>query len=680
METALFRSISTLKGVGKKRLELYRKLEIRTPYDLLYYFPRGYRDYRSPVPVEQTSLDEAAVVCVTITRKHRPIYARTGTQIFRLESEDAEGTSLDIVIFNNIYGYQALEVGQTYTMYGKITGTEFQKEIQSPVLHRASDAAIEAIYPQITGLTSAMLRTNLSACLELLAECPIETLPGEMLEEFQLMPLTDALRSIHQPETPEEVRTAKYRLAFEEMLHLQLGLRILHARNQQINTYPMSRETDMQPFFDRLPFTMTDAQLKAVQEITDGMSGEKTMNRLLQGDVGSGKTAVAAAACYFCAKNSYQCALMAPTEILAAQHFQTLSGILEPLGVEVCLLTGSLTQKQKKAVYARIAQGDVHLVVGTHAIMQKAVEYNALGLVITDEQHRFGVAQRTALAEKGGVPHKLVMSATPIPRTVALMMYGDLEVSVLDTMPNGRLPVKTYAVTGKIRERAMRFLTGELEQGRQAYIICPAIDDSGNDLRAVNAYAEEMCGTLLKNWRVGVLHGQMLPAEKDEAMQKFHDHETDVLISTTVVEVGVDVPNATVILIEDADRFGLSQLHQLRGRVGRGKHQSHCILVTEHVTEESKKRLCLLSETTDGFRIAEADYALRGPGEFFGSMQHGMPALKLAELTDAEMMQTVQRAVNQILEKDPLLSTPKFRTLYHEILRLFAENGENELN
>lgn len=677
--TRLFLSISNLKGVGKKRFELYQKIGIHTPYELLYYFPRTYRDYRNPIPVADAPLDETAVVRVTITAKHRPVYARGGMQIFRLDAADEDGTGLDILIFNNIYGYQALESGKTYTMYGKISGTVFQKEIHAPQVLKDDDNPVEAIYPQTTGLTSAMVRTNIRECLTMLEESPFETLPQELLAEYDLMPLPQALHAVHMPEDLEETERARRRLAFEEMLRLQIGLRLLKKRGSRQSEYPM-QNVDLSPYYRSLPFTLTPAQQRAVEEICADLSGETPMNRLLQGDVGSGKTAVAAAACYFCVQNGCQCALMAPTEILAGQHFRTLDNFLKPLGIEVCLLTGSLTAKQKRECHARIADGTAQVIVGTHAVMQKAVTYQKLGLVITDEQHRFGVAQRTALAEKGGVPHKLVMSATPIPRTLALMVYGDLDVSVLDTMPNGRKPVKTYAVTGKLRARAVNFLIGELRQGRQAYIVCPAIEEGESDLRAVTVYAEEMQKTLLKDWRVAILHGQMTAQEKDEAMEKFRSHETDVLICTTVVEVGVDVPNATVMMIEDAERFGLSQLHQLRGRVGRGSCQSHCILITEHANDDNKQRLRLLSSTTDGFQVAEADLQLRGPGDFFGSMQHGLPPLKLASLTDSTMLRDVQQAADRILEKDPLLNHEEHHALYMDIVRLFAQNGENGLN
>ncbi|MBE6876211.1 MAG: ATP-dependent DNA helicase RecG [Ruminococcus sp.] len=680
----LFLSIENLKSVSKTRCRVYQKVGVLTPYDLLYYLPRAYKDYREPVAVADILTDTQNVVKVTITRKKNPVYSSRGMQIFHADAVDDDGTELGITIFNQRFTFQTLEIGKSYVMYGKIIDNTHENrfEIQNPQLLKDMENPIEAVYPQTTGLTSPMVRTNIKECLQMLDELPFETLPAVLRDRFQLMSLPKALHTVHQPETLEEIDAAKHRIAFEELLRLELGLYLLKTRAEKKTEYPMQM-IDMKPFRESLPFSMTSAQETAMQEIIRDMSGSSPMNRLLQGDVGSGKTAVAAAACYFCAGNGCQSVLMAPTEILAEQHYKTLTGFLEGLGIRVTLLTGSLTPKQKKKVCAEIADGSVQVIVGTHAVFQKAVEYQKLGLVITDEQHRFGVAQRNALAEKGGAPHKLVMSATPIPRTLALMIYGDLDVSVLDVMPNGRLPVQTYAITGKLRNRAVHFMIQELRQGRQAYIVCPAIaenEDSDSELKAVTAYAEEISKNLLKDWKLAVLHGKMSPQEKEDTMKKFHQHEIDVLICTTVVEVGVDVPNATVMLIEDAERFGLSQLHQLRGRVGRNSLQSYCILVTEHATEEAKERLKLLSSTTDGFQVAEADLQMRGPGDFFGSMQHGLPPLKLAKLTDTKMLHEVQEAAQYLLADDPNLQKEEHSALYMDILYLFSKYGMNGLN
>ena len=456
---------------------------------------------------------------------------------------------------------------------------------------------------------------------------------------------------------------------------------MLKGRNKQKTAIKMSSDTNVEILYQTIPFELTNAQKQAISEICADLCSSVPMNRLLQGDVGSGKTAVAAAACYFAYLNGCQSALMAPTEILAIQHYNTLCEFLGPLGVQVCLLTGSLTAKKKNAVKEQIQNGEISVVVGTHAIIQKSTVFKKLGLVITDEQHRFGVEQRAALAEKGGSPHKLVMSATPIPRTLALIIYGDLDISILNELPKGRAKIETFAVTGKLRERAYNFIRDRLNENKQAYIVCPMIDENDNDLIAVTTYAQKLQEGAFSGYNVGLLHGRMSSADKERVMNDFRNGDIDLLISTTVVEVGVDVPNAVVMMIENSDRFGLSQLHQLRGRVGRGMAQSYCILVTDNINDDVKHRLRIMSSTTDGFKISEEDLKLRGPGDFFGKKQHGLPQLKIADIAgDMELMKTTQMVARRIIDEDSELKLPKNGGLRVEVIRLFAKSGDNSLN
>ena len=672
MPADLFTDIEYLKGVGKARGEKYRKLGITTPYELIYHIPRAYLDFRVHVPVRQAVLGDYNVLKLTIFRKMPPQRIRGGMVICKAAATDGIDDIL-IVVYNNVYGFQALKENGTYYMYGKVSGNFLRKEISAPVYISADEnVLIQPNYHLTQGLSVNMVRTNMRQALGIMKEQPFETLSGDIMRKYDLCPLMWALENIHFPTSDSAAETARKRLAFDELLKLQLGMSLMKTRSRQTTACRMNGDVDVNEFTGNLPFELTDDQKKAVDEITADLCRDVPMNRLLQGDVGSGKTAVAAAACYFAAKSGFQSALMAPTEILAAQHFRTLSGFLEPFGLEVCLLTGSLTAKKKAEIREKIASGEIDVIVGTHAVIQKDVEYRSLGLVITDEQHRFGVAQRAALAEKGDSPHKLVMSATPIPRTLALMIYGDLDISAITQLPKGRQPIKTYAVTGKLRSRAFGFVRKALDEGRQAYVVCPMIEESESELFAVKTYAENAAKGDLKGYTTALLHGKMSAAEKDRTMKKFREGDIQVLICTTVVEVGVDVPNAAVMVIENAERFGLSQLHQLRGRVGRGQYESSCILITDNTTDDCVKRMKIMSSTTDGFRISEEDLKMRGPGDFFGNAQHGLPPLKIADIAcNMELMNKARECAGELLAADPELTKPENRTLRMDIMRLF---------
>ncbi len=670
-------SILALAKIGPRRYELFQKLGVATVGDLLELYPRSYTDYTSPVAIADAPCDEPCVIRAEVTRKFPPARIRKGMTVYKLTVTDGEN-NMTVVIYNSEYLFNSFCLGESYLLFGKITRSGKKGyEMSSPqMLMPYADDKIIPSYPLTEGLSQAVVRTVMKEAITKTNDFS-ELLPEKIRREYGLCAYRYAIENIHFPKDGVAADIARRRLIFDELFVLSLGMQTLKSRARRSTAFKLNN-VSMDEFYRSLPFEPTGAQRRSIRECCDDMRKGFPMNRLLQGDVGSGKTAVAAACAYFTAENGCQTALMAPTEILAAQHYKTISGFLEPLGIGVSLLTGSMTSKQKAEVRKRLESGECAVAVGTHALFQKGVDFQKLGLVITDEQHRFGVNQRAELARKGENPHRLVMSATPIPRTLALMVFGDMDISLLDELPNGRRPIKTYAVTGKIRPRAFGFIRQQLGEGRQCYIVCPMIDESdAMQLKSVKKYADDIAHDYFSGFRIGILHGKMSPAEKDGVMKAFERRELDILVSTTVVEVGVDVPNASVMVVENAERFGLSQLHQLRGRVGRGEWQSYCILITDKMTPESRARFETLVHTSDGFKISEEDLKLRGPGEFFGSRQHGLPRLKIADMTeDMDVMRHAQRAASGVAEDDPELEKAENKALKQAIRTLFSRGTD----
>ncbi|MCL2638134.1 MAG: ATP-dependent DNA helicase RecG [Oscillospiraceae bacterium] len=669
--------ITSLRGISTKRAALYKKLGINTVRDLIFHFPRGYIDFTKPVEINTVQFNETCVVKAEVVKKLRPIYTANRLSIYKAVLFDGDSEFI-CVFFNSEYSFNKLITGKSYVFYGKVGGNELQREITSPIFieENAEDFLVPR-YRLTAGLTQVMIANNLKLVLPAFKE--EEIFSQEILKEFSLLDKTAAIQKIHFPSSLEESDAAKRRLAFEELLVLQLGMTMLKKRNRKL-TGTLMKEQNLTEFYGALPFTPTGAQKRAVKDCIADMQEATPMSRLLQGDVGSGKTMVAAALCYFAHKNGFQSVFMAPTELLATQHANTLHKFLEPLGINVVLLTGSLTAAEKREAKARIASGEAQVIAGTQALIQKGVEFQKLGFVVTDEQHRFGVNQRGILASKGENPHTLVMSATPIPRTLALIIYGDLDISLLDEMPAGRIPINTYSVDTSFRERLYKFILKQAADGGQSYIVCPVIGDEDSNLNekayAVNYY-NELKNTFLRDINVGLLHGKMKQAEKDEVMNGFKNGEITALISTTVIEVGIDVPAATVMLIENAERFGLSQLHQLRGRVGRGEKQSYCVLVTDSDSVYTKARLDTMTRTANGFEVANEDLKLRGPGDFFGQKQHGLPELKMADLSgDVALVNETKLLAERLLENEEELSAG----LKARINELFSGVNEHGFN
>ena len=666
-----------LKGVGPKTAERFEKLGILTLSDLLCHYPRRYLDFSKPYSIAEAPADTECVVKAEVFAKPGGRILPGGRRMERITAGD-NVSSLEITWFNNPYAAQKLELGQEYYFQGIVTGGMLRRQMVNPQVRtdaQVKSSPFEAVYPQTEGLTSSAI----AKCVRQLlphAELLPDPLPSEMLKKYRLLSKADAVRAIHCPATEEEAFAARRRLIYEELLVLQLGIGRMKNHGAASTGAPM-KKADASPFWESLSFSPTGAQRRAVEEILTDMSGETSMNRLLQGDVGSGNTLVAAAAIWACIRAGYQAALLAPTEILASQHAENLNRLLSPFGMRVALLTGGMKAAARRTTLAAIRDDEADLIVGTHAILSEGVEFARLGLAVVDEQHRFGVRQRGLLAEKAANPHLLVMSATPIPRTLGLLMYGDLDISILDELPPGRKPVKTRCITGKKRADLYGFLDREIDSGRQVYIVCPAIEDAGGSgLNAVKSYYEDIAKAYLPDRRVGLMHGKLKPKEKAEVMDDFKSGRLDALVSTTVIEVGVDVPNATVMVIESAERYGLSALHQLRGRVGRGAAESWCFLVSDNASESVQKRLKFLCSTSDGFAVAQYDLETRGPGDFFGSRQHGLPTLQIADLmNDTRTLHAAQSEAVALLAEDPLLERPEHALLARQVEQMFDKAG-----
>lgn len=668
--------IRYLKGVGEKRAGLLNKLGIFTIEQLFEYYPRDYRDFSQEMLVSDCESGENACIKATLISNVKEHMVRRGMTLYKCDFTDGK-TVIHATLFNQKFLAKSLKIYEDYILFGKIEKRLSFAEMNSPQILPAKDnAGIHPIYRATEKLSSAAIEKLVRTALEQHGEFA-ETLPQEIRQKYDLIDLTAAMRNIHFPNSFELLAAARKRLIFEELLTLQLGLLKLKSKKRRESHIRIINDFT-QEFLHLLPFSPTGAQLRAVKDCVADMQGKYPMNRLLQGDVGSGKTAVAAGVIYTAVKNGFQCALMAPTEILANQHYETLSNLLGGAGIKTELLTGSTPAAEKRRIKAALACGEAQFAIGTHALIQKDVDFKNLGLVITDEQHRFGVNQRASLAERGSEVHTLVMSATPIPRTLALMIYGDLDISILDELPPGRQKIRTDVVDSRYHKRLYEFVKKQIAAGQQAYIVCPLVEAGESDLLPAEEYAEQLANGAFKGINLGVLHGKMNSKSKERVMAGFVSGHIKILVATTVVEVGVDVPNASVMIIENAERFGLSQLHQLRGRVGRGKVQSYCVLVSDSESETARERLQIMKKYSDGFKIADEDLKQRGPGDFFGNRQHGLPELKIADmLSNTEILAECRRCADDILKEDFRLDLPKYAPLAEKITQMFSESLQN---
>ncbi len=673
--------VQFIKGVGEERAKAFLKLGIVTLRDLVMNFPRAYDDRTAVRDISHLQFGEKCCVSATVAAPPRLSRIRKGLDITKAVVVDAAGR-MTVTFFNQSYVKNALIPGESYIFFGLVGGRIGAPEMTNPVFEKETNLPVTTrrivpVYRMTAGLTQRAMMNAVRQGLEACGEELPERLPREVRERYHLAQTRFSYENIHFPRDLESLELARRRLIFEELFVLSCTLSFMRTRQLKKSPYRV-KNVDMGDFYRALPFALTGAQRRAVDDILRDMAGDAPMSRLVQGDVGSGKTAVAAAAAFAAVRAGYQAAFMAPTEILAEQHFKSLSALLEPLGIRVALLTGGLTLKTKRETQAALKNGEADLVIGTHALISGSVEFRKLALIIADEQHRFGVQQRAALTDKGDTPHVLVMSATPIPRTLALIVYGDLDVSVINELPPGRQTIDTFLVGENMRQRIYNFIRRLASEGRQVFIVCPAVEEteeSPDGLKSVKEYAKELSEKVFPDLRVALVHGKMKAKEKNDVMEAFTAGNIHILVATTVIEVGVDVPNAALMVVENADRFGLSQLHQLRGRVGRGAHKSYCVLFEGGGGEVARERMRAFCKTNDGFKIAEEDLKLRGPGDFFGSRQSGLPDMQIASFaSDMDMLKTAQSAARELLDADPELRRPENAVLRESVERLLEKN------
>lgn len=648
-------NIQFIKGVGEKRAKLFNSLGIFCVDSLIHFYPRKYEDWSASKNLEAVKSGETVSIKATLITPVKEAMIRRGLTLFKCKFSDGENV-ISVTIFNNKYLAKSLRIYEDYYLYGKIEKSLLNFSMNSPKIEKAENIlAIQPVYPAKEKLTSRSISKIMKTALDELGEIE-ETLDDEIMQKYSLISLDKAIKNIHFPNSADDYLPARKRLIFEELLTLQLGLLKLKS-NKKSETALVIKNDYSSEFEKLLPFNLTNAQKRTIFECLQDMKSKYPCNRLVQGDVGSGKTAVAASLIYSVIKNGYQATMMAPTEILATQHYESLLKILAPAGINIRLLTGSTPAKEKKEIKKALFDGEIDLIIGTHALIQNDVAFKNLALVITDEQHRFGVKQRAQLAEKGEDVHTIVMSATPIPRTLGLILYGDLDISILDELPPGRQEIRTDVVDSRYHKRLYKFIKDAIARGEQCYMVCPAVEENETNIKSAEELADELANGEFKGYNLGILHGKMKPKDKEAIMKSFASGKVSLLVATTVVEVGVDVPNATIMVIENAERFGLSTLHQLRGRVGRGNKKSYCVLVSDAKGETARERLMTMKKYSDGFKIADTDLKLRGPGDFFGSRQHGLPELKIADMVeDMDTLQNAQECAKSILRNDFSLS------------------------